>query len=183
MIGILSVGGHVPRYRLSGKALGAFWGGAAGPASAVANYDEDSLTMSCEAALNALRGRDIKGIGACFLASTSAPYAEKSSVAILATVADLSPEVLTADLGGSLRCGTTALRLALDTVKAGRPRRRWWPRATCAPWRRARRRRPSWATGRARPWSAAEMSSRASRAPTPRARTSPMSSGFRATAT
>jgi 3-hydroxy-3-methylglutaryl CoA synthase len=27
--------------------------------------------------------------------------------------------VLTADLGGSLRCGTTALRLALDTVKAG----------------------------------------------------------------
>ena len=27
MIGILSVGGHVPRYRLSGKALGAVWGG------------------------------------------------------------------------------------------------------------------------------------------------------------
>ena len=26
MIGILSVGGHVPRYRLSGKALGAVWG-------------------------------------------------------------------------------------------------------------------------------------------------------------
>ena len=34
-------------------------------------------------------------------------------------MADLSPEVLAADLGGSLRCGTTALRLALDTVKAG----------------------------------------------------------------
>src|SRR5262249_41600064 len=32
---------------------------------------------------------------------------------------DLAPAVLTADLGGSLRCGTTALRLALDTVKAG----------------------------------------------------------------
>jgi hydroxymethylglutaryl-CoA synthase len=27
--------------------------------------------------------------------------------------------VMTADLGGSLRCGTTALRLALDTVRAG----------------------------------------------------------------
>ncbi len=122
MIGILSVGGHVPRYRLSGKALGAVWGGGGGGVGgerAVANYDEDSLTMSCEAALNALHGRDIKSIGACFLASTSAPYAEKSSAAILATVADLSPEVLTADLGGSLRCGTTALRLALDTVKAG----------------------------------------------------------------
>jgi 3-hydroxy-3-methylglutaryl CoA synthase len=65
----------------------------------VANYDEDSLTMSCEAALNALHGRDIKNIGACFLASTSAPYAEKSSAAILATVADLSPAVLTGGLG------------------------------------------------------------------------------------
>src|SRR5882672_11611749 len=119
MIGILSVGGHVPRYRLSGKALGAVWGVGSGGERAVANYDEDSLTMSCEAALNALHGRDVKNIGACFLASTSAPYAEKSSAAILATVADLSPAVLTADLGGSLRCGTTALRLALDTVKAG----------------------------------------------------------------
>ena len=29
MIGILSVGGHVPRYRLSGKALGAVRGGLA----------------------------------------------------------------------------------------------------------------------------------------------------------
>src|ERR1700730_6535379 len=119
MIGILSVGGHVPRYRLSGKALGAVWGVGSGGERAVANYDEDSLTMSCEAALNALHGRDVKNIGACFLASTSAPYAEKSSAAILATVADLSPAVITADLGGSLRCGTTALRLALDTVKAG----------------------------------------------------------------
>lgn len=32
---------------------------------------------------------------------------------------DLGPDTLTADLGGSLRCGTTALRLALDAVKAG----------------------------------------------------------------
>jgi hydroxymethylglutaryl-CoA synthase len=73
MIGILSVGGHVPRYRLSGKALGAVWGRGGVGERAVANYDEDSLTMSCEAALNALHGRDIKGIGACSLASTSAP--------------------------------------------------------------------------------------------------------------
>ena len=54
MIGIVSVGGHVPRYRLSGKALGAVWGGGGAGERAVANYDEDSLTMSREAALNAL---------------------------------------------------------------------------------------------------------------------------------
>ncbi len=37
MIGILSVGGHVPRYRLSGKALGAVWGVGSGGERAVAN--------------------------------------------------------------------------------------------------------------------------------------------------
>ena len=119
MIGILSVGSHVPRYRLSGKALGAVWGGGGGGERAVANYDEDSLTMACEAALNALHGHDPHVIRACFLASTSAPYAEKSSAAILATVADLPAHTVTADFGGSLRAGTTALRLALDMVKAG----------------------------------------------------------------
>jgi len=119
MVGIVSAAGYVPRYRLSGKTLGTVWGSSGAGERAVANYDEDSLTMAVEASLNAIHGRDVKGIGACFLASTSAPYAEKSSAAILATVADLSPATLTADLGGSLRCGTTALRLALDAVKAG----------------------------------------------------------------
>jgi 3-hydroxy-3-methylglutaryl CoA synthase len=119
MIGIVSVGGYVPRYRLSGQTLQAVWGAAGGGERAVANYDEDSLTMACEAALSALEGQDPKKIGACFLASTTPPYLEKSSAALLAAVADLGHEVLTADLGGSLRCGTTAVRLALDMLTAG----------------------------------------------------------------
>src|SRR5215472_1003443 len=118
MLGIVSAGAHVPRYRLSAKTLGAVWGAGGAGERAVANYDEDSLTMAVEASLNAVHGRDARSIGACFLASTSAPYAEKSSAAILATVMDLPPAVLTADIGGSLRCGTIA-RLRL----LGRPRR------------------------------------------------------------
>ena len=119
MIGLVSVGGHVPRYRLSAKLLGQIWGGGGAGERAVANYDEDALTMACAAVESALGSRDPSAIGACFFASTSAPYVEKSSATLLATVADLAPDVLTADLGGSLRCGTTALRLALDTVSAG----------------------------------------------------------------
>lgn len=39
------------------------WGGAGGASErAVAGYDEGSLTMACEAALNALDGRDPKKI-------------------------------------------------------------------------------------------------------------------------
>jgi hypothetical protein len=60
----VSVGGHAPRYRLSGKVLGAVWGGGGAVERAVANYDEDSLAMCCEAVLNALNGRDLKSIGA-----------------------------------------------------------------------------------------------------------------------
>ena len=120
MIGIVSVGAHVPRYRLSARTLAAVWGGAGGSGErAVAGYDEDSLTMACDAALDAVHGRDVRRIGACFFASTTPPYLEKSSATLLAAVADLGPETLTADFGGSLRCGTTALRLALDAVKAG----------------------------------------------------------------
>lgn len=119
MIGLVSVGAYVPRYRLGGPLLAQVWGAGGGGERAVANYDEDPLTMACEAALAALAGRDVSRVGACLFASTSAPYVEKSSAVLLATVADLRPDVLTADLGASLRCGTTALRLALDAVAAG----------------------------------------------------------------
>jgi 3-hydroxy-3-methylglutaryl CoA synthase len=117
--GLVSVGAYVPRYRLGGALLAQVWGAGGTGERAVASYDEDALTMACQAALDAIGGRDVSRIGACFFASTSAPYVEKSSAVLLATVADLAPAVLTADLGGSLRCGTTALRLALDAVAAG----------------------------------------------------------------
>jgi 3-hydroxy-3-methylglutaryl CoA synthase len=117
-VGLVSVGGYVPRYRLTGSVVKQVWG-AGGGERAVAGYDEDAVTMAAEATLAALAGRDPARVGACFFASTSAPYVEKSNATLLASVADLDTAVITADLGGSLRCGTTALRLALDTVAVG----------------------------------------------------------------
>lgn len=117
-VGLSSVAGYVPRYRLSSTGVAQVWGGGGSGERAVANYDEDALTMACQATLDALGGRDTSKIGACFFASTSAPYVEKSNATLLATVADLPVRVLTADLSGSLRAGTTALRLALDAVRA-----------------------------------------------------------------
>lgn len=118
-IGITGIGVHIPRYRLSGEVFAQVWGNAAGGERAIANYDEDSLTMAVEASLAALEGREVRGLGAVYFASTTPPYAEKSSAVLLATVADCGREVTTADLGGGLRAGTTALRLALDAVRAG----------------------------------------------------------------
>ena len=79
MIGLVSVGAHIPRYRLTGALLASVWGGGGGGERAVANYDEDSLTMACEAALNALGSRDVSRIGACFPTKPAKPIADARS--------------------------------------------------------------------------------------------------------
>jgi 3-hydroxy-3-methylglutaryl CoA synthase len=123
--GIIAAGVHIPRYRLTGETLAAAWGGEGGGSAgsrAVANHDEDALTMAVEASLAALGDRGGAALDGVLLATTTPPYAEKSSAAILAAVADTRPDVFAADLGGSLRGGTTGLRLALDAVRAGSAR-------------------------------------------------------------
>ncbi len=122
MLGITGFGVHIPRYRLSGQTLAAVWGGSGGGERAVANHDEDSLTMAVEASLAALAGRSGQELGGVLLATTTPPYAEKSSAAILAAVVDAGRDLFVTDLGGSLRAGTTGLRLALDAVRAGSAR-------------------------------------------------------------
>jgi hydroxymethylglutaryl-CoA synthase len=121
-VGITGVGVHIPRYRLSAETLAAVWGASGSGTRAVANHDEDSLTMAAEAGLTALGHEPGASLDLVCFASTTAPYAEKSSAAILAAVLDCGPTVAIADLGGGLRAGTTALRLALDAVRAGSAR-------------------------------------------------------------
>ena len=57
MADIASFGAYVPLYRLARKDMGEAWGIPAVPGErAVANADEDSLTMAVAAASTALRG-------------------------------------------------------------------------------------------------------------------------------
>lgn len=121
-VGITGIGVHVPRYRLSGETLGGAWGGPGQGERAVANHDEDSLTMAAEAGLAALGAAGGANLDFVALASTTSPYAEKSAAAVLASVLDCEPSVAVADLGGSLRAGTTGIRLGLDAVRAGSAR-------------------------------------------------------------
>ncbi len=124
MIGVLSYGAYIPFHRISREEFSRAWGGFAMPGEkAVANYDEDSVTMAMEAAIDCLKGTDKGGVDALFFATTTAPYLEKLGSAILATALDLPPETRTIDFTGSLRVGTTALSCALDAVKAGSAKR------------------------------------------------------------
>ena len=120
MTGITSFGTYIPFYRLTHKEIARAWGGRAGEGErAVANADEDSITMAVEAVRDLLgnsEGRDVDGL---IFATTTSPYSEKHVSALIATVADLRHDVRTADYGGSLRSATTAILAALDSVKAG----------------------------------------------------------------
>src|SRR2546422_9688557 len=118
MAGITSYGAYIPMLRLPLAAIGG-GGKPGGPEKAVANWDEDAVTMARAAAIDCLRGIDRASIDGVLFASTSYPFKEKQGAAIVARALDLRRDVLTADLGDSLRAGTTALRTALDAVKAG----------------------------------------------------------------
>ena len=119
MVGITSVGAYVPIYRLNRDEIARMWGGrSTGGAKAVAGYDEDTVTMAVAAVLDCLK-RGGAGVNGLSLATTTAPYKEKQSAAIVASVADLPEECHTADVTDSLRAATIALKSAIDTVSAG----------------------------------------------------------------
>jgi hydroxymethylglutaryl-CoA synthase len=120
MAGIRLYGAYIPYYRLSRAEIARAWEAPAVPGErAIAGYDEDSLTMGVEAALDCTREVAIECIDGLFFASTSSPYKEKQSAATIAMVLGLKPDTVTMDFGGSLRSGTNALRAALEMVRSG----------------------------------------------------------------
>jgi len=119
MVGIVSAGAYIPIYRLNRDEIARMWGGrSAGGAKAVAGYDEDTITMAVAATLDCLK-RGETGADGLSLATTTAPYREKLSSAIVASAADLPAECHAADFTDSLRAATAALKSAIDAVKAG----------------------------------------------------------------
>ncbi|HEX76810.1 MAG TPA: hydroxymethylglutaryl-CoA synthase [Dehalococcoidia bacterium] len=124
-IGILGYGVYIPRYRIKGEEYARAWGSfaAAGVSEkSLPGYDEDVVTMAIEASHNALRRAQREGseLDAIYLATTSAPYEEKSAATTLAAALG-AHEVRTADFGASTKAGTTALLAGLDRVRAEGP--------------------------------------------------------------
>jgi hydroxymethylglutaryl-CoA synthase len=122
MAGISAWGVYVPTWRLERAMLGRAWDTPSLPGErSVCAGDEDSLTMAVEAALACVADRDRSSLDAVYFASTTAPYAEKQAAATIAGVLGRK-EAMTADVTGTLRAGTTALRQALGAVRSGAAR-------------------------------------------------------------
>lgn len=120
MVGIGSCGAYIPFFRLKRETISRALGGpSARGEKAIANFDEDSITMAVAAAMDCLRDIDHLSVDAVYFASTTMPYREKQCAAIVAAALDLRRDVITSDLSTSLRAGTIALRSAFDAVRAG----------------------------------------------------------------
>ena len=120
MTGIVSYGAYVPLYRLSRDEIARAWSqGSMGGEKAIANYDEDSITMAVAAALDCLNGMNRESIDGLYFATTTAPYKEKLCAVTVAAATDLRREVFSADFTNSLRAGTTAIKAAIDAIGAG----------------------------------------------------------------
>ncbi len=109
---------YVPGYRVPARLAASVWGTKGGKtATAIANHDEDVVTMAAQAALS-LEASD--SIGSLFFATTTAPMGEKGSAPVIAKILDLPSSLLAVDLGRSLRSGSTGLQLALAGGHAAR---------------------------------------------------------------
>ena len=122
-VGITSYGAYVPLHRMSREVFYNAWGGVkmAGERS-VCNFDEDSVTMAMESAIDCLNGIDHRSIDGLFFATTTAPYKEKLCASLLATALDMRRDIRTLDITGTLRAGTSAMAVAADIIKAGSSR-------------------------------------------------------------
>ncbi len=127
MAGNVSYGAYVPMLRIDRKTIagGIGWLGTAPrlPGErAVANHDEDSLTLAVAAAADCLKGLDRDDVDDLHLATTTSPYRERQGAVMVSTALDLRADIRTADFTNSIKSGTTSLLAAFDTVKAGSAR-------------------------------------------------------------
>jgi len=121
MKGIVGYAAYLPAYRIARDAIGAAWQQRSpGGSKCAIRFDEDALTMAAAAAQDCLATLPGCQPVALYFASTTAPFAERSNAGLIAAVCDLEEACATADFSSSLRAGTTALRLALES-SAGAP--------------------------------------------------------------
>jgi hydroxymethylglutaryl-CoA synthase len=121
-VGIIGYGAYVPRYRLPATEISRIWKGglALEPVveKSVPGIDEDVVTMSVEAARNALARAEIdpKEIRAVWVGSESHPYAVKPTSTIVAEALGITPYTQAADWEFACKAGSEAFVAAMALV-------------------------------------------------------------------
>lgn len=128
-VGIVGYGAYVPRYRIKVEEIAKVWGADAESykrglmlqEKSVPGPDQDVITMSVEAARNALKraGIDPSEIGAVYIGSESHPYAVKPTGTVVGDAIGATPFVHCADFEFACKAGTEAMFICSGLVKAG----------------------------------------------------------------
>jgi hydroxymethylglutaryl-CoA synthase len=129
MVGIVGYGAMIPRHRIKVEEIAKVWGADA-PSykrglmleqKSVPTPDIDTITLSVEAAKNALRRAEIdaKDIGAVYVGSESHPYAVKPSGTTVAEAIGCVPDCHCADFEFACKAGSEAMFVTLSLVKSG----------------------------------------------------------------
>jgi len=124
-VGVVGYGAYVPRYRLPAKEVSRIWtdgqGGLPVVEKSVPGPDEDVVTMSIEAARNALLRAKIRAdqLRAVWVGSESHPYAVKPTSTIVAEAIGAVPNTQAADWEFACKAGTEAMVAAMGMVGSG----------------------------------------------------------------
>ncbi|MBS3795477.1 MAG: hydroxymethylglutaryl-CoA synthase [Candidatus Thorarchaeota archaeon] len=128
MVGIVGYGVYIPRYRIKTEDIAEVWGeDGERMASRLGVYekslpgpDEDVVTISVEAARNALKQGQVDptDIGAIYVGSESHPYAVKPTATIVAEAVGCSTNMTAADYEFACKAGTAAIQTCMGLVKS-----------------------------------------------------------------
>lgn len=124
-VGFVGYGAYIPRYRLPSKEVARIWTGGEGSVpiieKAVPGMDEDVVTMSIEAARNALARAQIDptALRAVWVGSESHPYSVKPTSTIVAEAIGAIPNTQAGDWEFACKAGTEAIVAAMGMVGSG----------------------------------------------------------------
>jgi hydroxymethylglutaryl-CoA synthase len=129
MVGIVTYGVHIPRFRIKAGEIARVWGANADDITgglgvfekSVPDVDEDTATIAVEAARHALKKRAInpETIGAVYVGSESHPYAVKPTACTVGEAIGATPNMTAADLEFACKAGTAGIQTCMGMVMSG----------------------------------------------------------------
>ena len=129
MVGIITYGAYVPRYRIKTEEIARVWGSNGAEIAnglgvfekSVPDLDEDTLTISVNAARFALARREVNpdDIGAIYVGSESHPYAVKPTSVTVGEAIGATPVMTAADYEFACKAGTAGIQTCMGLVKSG----------------------------------------------------------------
>jgi hydroxymethylglutaryl-CoA synthase len=129
MAGIEGYGAYVPRFRIESGEIARIWNedpdaiesGLNIHQKSVPDEDEDTVTISTEAARTALANAGVDGddVGAIYVGSESHPYAVKPTATIVGAAVGATPDMTSADLEFACKAGTAGIQNCMGMVDAG----------------------------------------------------------------